>query len=172
MTLADPEFRIAQSSDAEAMADAQKDSIDSLGAEFYPPDAVEAWKAAVTPDLYLDAMRRGEVFVIAIADIGGRPLVLGFASDYPIEGAKHGTSCYVRGIAARRGIGTALLERSEAHAIANGAKSIEIEASLAGVDFYKANGYVEVSRGEIRLTTGYPIACVYMRKSLRSGRRR
>ena len=51
-------------------------------------------------------------------------------------------------------------------AVATGAAEIHVEASLAGVEFYRANGFVEMGRGETRLTSGRPIACVFMRKSL------
>jgi ribosomal protein S18 acetylase RimI-like enzyme len=72
----------------------------------------------------------------------------------------------VRGRSARQGIGSALLARAEAHAVETGATSIEIEASLAGVDFYRANGFIEVGRGETRLTTGRSMECVFRRKEL------
>jgi ribosomal protein S18 acetylase RimI-like enzyme len=75
----------------------------------------------------------------------------------------------VRGDVARRGVGTALLKRAEAEAIARGATSVHVEASLAGVEFYKANGFVEISRGETHLKSGRPIACVFMEKILASG---
>jgi len=48
---------------------------------------------------------------------------------------------------ARRGIGTALLRFAEDHARTHGAKAIAIQASLAGVGFYKANGFEELGRG-------------------------
>jgi GNAT superfamily N-acetyltransferase len=79
------------------------------------------------------------VFFIALGDVDRRRAVLGFASDYCIEGWRHGPSVYVRGRSARQGIGSALLARAEAHAAETGATSIEIEASLAGVDFYRAH---------------------------------
>lgn len=34
------------------------------------------------------------------------------------------------------------------------------------MEFYSANGFVEVGRGETRLMSGRPIACVFMRKTL------
>jgi ribosomal protein S18 acetylase RimI-like enzyme len=111
-------------------------------------------------------MDGGEVFFIALGNVGGKRAVLGFASDYRIEGQRHGTSVYVRGRSARQGIGSALLAKAEALAIEAGATSIEIEASLAGVDFYRANGFIEVGRGETRLTTGRAMTCVFMRKEL------
>jgi GNAT superfamily N-acetyltransferase len=111
-------------------------------------------------------MDRGEVFFVATGRVQGNPLILGFSSDYPIEGATHGTSVYVRGVAARQGVGTALLRAAESYAIANGAAAVRIEASLAGAAFYAANGYVESGRGEVQLLSGHTIQCVFMRKSL------
>jgi GNAT superfamily N-acetyltransferase len=73
---------------------------------------------------------------------------------------------YVRGAAARRGIGSALLRLAEAHALESGATGIHVEASLAGVEFYRANGFVALGCGETRLKSGRPIACVFMRKDL------
>jgi len=162
------EIRQADPSDAEAIAEAHRDSIHSIGPEFYPPADVQAWQDGLTGDVYGKAMRAGEVFFIATGTVGGRRLVLGFASDYGVDGATHGTSVYVRGVAARQGLGTALLRRAEAYALANGAERIHIEASLAGYEFYRANGYTETRRGETRLMSGHPIACVSMRKQLAS----
>jgi ribosomal protein S18 acetylase RimI-like enzyme len=163
-----PEFetRIAAPSDAEAIAVAHLDSIRSIGRRFYPPNVVEDWQEGLTGDVYRNAMERGEVFFIATGLIDGVSAILGFASDYVIEGTTHGTSVYTRGAAARRGLGSTLLLLAEAHAADHGASLIHIEASLAGVEFYKANGYVEIGRGETRLMSGQPIACVFMHKQL------
>jgi putative acetyltransferase len=158
--------RRADSADVEAIAAAHRDAILSIGAGFYPPHVVADWQAGISRDLYLEAMARGEVFFVAIGSRHDQPIVLGFANDYAIEGTTHGTSVYVRGSAARRGIGSALLRLAEAHGVMNGATSVHIEASLAGVDFYRANGFVEIGHGETRLTTGRTIACVFMRKDL------
>jgi GNAT superfamily N-acetyltransferase len=160
------DIRRAQPSDVDEIALAHRDSIQSVGPAFYSQDVVHHWQEAITGQLYLTAMEAGEVFFIAVGDDEESGPVIGFASDYCIEGPKHGTSVYVRGRWARRGVGAALLARAEAHAVANGATSIEIEASLAGVAFYAANGFVEVGRGEVRLTTGRSMACVFMRKDL------
>ena len=164
----DAEFqtRRAHPSDVDDIALAHHDSIRSIGPAYYPASVVDDWGAGLAGDVYLKAMDGGEVFFIATASVDGRALVLGFASDYRIEGSAHGTSVYVRGMAARRGIGSALLGLAEAHAIANGATSIQVESSLAGVEFYKVNGFVEAGRGETRLMSGRPIACVFMRKML------
>lgn len=166
MEFADFEIRRADPADADAMASAHRDSIRSIGAAYYQPPVVEDWGADLTGELYRSAMETGEVFFIATGRIDEEAVVLGFASDYPRRGSTHGTSVYVRGIAARRGIGSALLRAAEEHAVRHGADSIEIEASMAGVEFYRAHGYVEVGRGETHLRSGRPIACVFMKKPL------
>ena len=148
------------------MAVAHLDSIRAAGPRFYPPNVVDDWADGLTGDVYVKAMGKGETFFIATGEIEGNAAVLGFASTYVLEGARFGTSVYVRGGAARRGIGSALLQKAEACAIARGATSIQVEASLAGVEFYKANGFVELARGKAQLMSGRSIACVFMRKAL------
>jgi putative acetyltransferase len=123
----------------------------------------------VNGDLYVRAMTRGEVFYIAIGGPDDNPQVLGFSS-HASDGGEHRTAVYVRGAAARRGIGTALFRAAEAGAVGAGATRVNVDASLAAVEFYKANGFEEVGRGEHRLWSGRPMACVFMRKELRRGR--
>jgi ribosomal protein S18 acetylase RimI-like enzyme len=166
MKATDFETRRAVPSDAEAIALAHRDSIRSIGPLFYPPTVVDDWEEGLVGDVYVKAMERGEVFFVAVGNIPDRSSVLGFATDYWIEGSTHGTSVYVRGFAARRGIGSALFALAEGHAVAHGARTIHVEASLAGVEFYKANGFTEMRRGETHLMSGRPIACVFMRKDV------
>jgi ribosomal protein S18 acetylase RimI-like enzyme len=160
------ETRRAQPADADAIALAHLDSIRSIGARFYPPGIVDDWQEGITAALYINAMEGGEVFFIATGVVDGQELVLGFSSDYPLDGARHGTSVYVRGAAARQGIGSKLLLLAESHAREAGAASIHIDASLAGLPFYRAHGFVETGRRDVRLATGKLIACVCMRKDL------
>lgn len=165
MMFAEYEIRRAHPSDANDIAAAHRDSISSVGPSFYPPNVVEDWGEGLTPDIYVKAMEGGEVFFIAIGQIDAEPAALGFAT-HRIDDARDGMSVYVRGRATRRGVGSALLRSVEAHALANGATSIQVEASLAGVEFYIANGFKEVGRGDTLLMSGRPIACVFMRKTL------
>ena len=164
--------RVALPEDVGEIARAHRDSIRTLGPGFYPADVVEAWQEGLTTDLYLDAMADGEVFFIATPRHGDRRTVLGFGTDYGLEGSTtHGTSVYVRGSAARQGIGSALIRLAEAHAVGAGATSIRVAASLAGVAFYRAHGFVEIGPGTARLKSGREMACIHMRKDLprRSG---
>jgi putative acetyltransferase len=157
--------RRADPGDAEAIAAAHRDSIRTIGPSFYPPGIVEAWGEGLTPDIYIKAMEGGEVFFIATGEINGEPAVLGFAS-HRVDDLEDGASVYVRGGASRRGIGTTLLRLAEAHAIEHGARAVQIQASLAGVEFYKSNGFEETGRGEAMLMSGQTMPCVFMRKRL------
>lgn len=159
------EIRRAELADVDGIAAAHLDSIRSIGPRYYEADIVSDWGARIRGDLYVKAMARGEVFFVAIGQRGGQPEVLGFSS-HRIDGDEHGTAVYVRGQAARLGIGSALFRAAEAAAIAGGATSIHIDASLAAVEFYKAKGFEEVGRGEHRLSSGRPMPCVFMRKNL------
>jgi ribosomal protein S18 acetylase RimI-like enzyme len=168
MALAGVTIRRATEEDAAAIALAHLDSIRSLGARFYPHDVVQAWSEGLTPSLYRDAMRGGEAFFVAIGQLEGQQVVLGFAT-HRVDDTQDGASVYVRGRVARQGIGTALLRLAEEHARAHKATSIQIQASLAGVEFYKAHGFEELERGEAVLMSGKSMPCVLMRKQL-SGR--
>jgi putative acetyltransferase len=159
------EIRRADRTDVDAIAAAHRDSIRSIGAEYYEQAVVNEWEARVEGALYATAMDRDETFFIATGVLGGEPEVLGFSS-HRIDGEVHGTAVYVRGDVARLGVGSALFRAAEASALAAGATSLEIDASLAAVEFYKANGFEEVGRGEHRLWSGRPMACVFMRKIL------
>ena len=165
----DLDFRPATESDMDAMADAHRDSILRLGAQFYAPAIVKEWAGAVHPGLYLEAMGRGEVFFVATGTVGGTRMVLGFSSDYVIGGTTHGTSVYVRPVAARRRVGSRLLGVAESFGRERGATAVRIEASLGAVEFYKRHGFIETERGKVALPSGFQMPCVFMRKELPRG---
>jgi len=158
-------IRRAGLADVHEIAAAHLDSIRSLGPLSYDAAVVSDWGARVKGDIYLEAMDRGEVFFIAIGALGDGSEVVGFSS-HRIDGDAHGTAVYVRGKTARRGIGSALYRTAEASAIAAGATSIHLDASLVAVEFYKTNGFEEIGRGEHRLSSGRSMPCVFMRKDL------
>ena len=166
--LVDFQVRRAQLTDVDAMASAHLDAIQSIGPRYYDADVVSAWGAGLSGQMYVRAMTRGEVFFVAVRAGGDGREVLGFSS-HRIDGREHGTSVYVRGSAARRGVGAALIQAAEASARDAGATQIEIDASLAAVDFYRASGFEETGRGEHLLPSGRAMACVFMRKRLAPG---
>jgi len=161
----DVQTRRAGPEDADAIVLAHLDSIRSIGPAFYPAEVVDAWGSGLTPDVYVKAMASGEAFFVATGHLDGQPAVLGF-STHRVDDQQDGASVYVRGRAARRGIGRVLLRLAEEHARTHGAKSIQIQASLAGAEFYKANGFRETGRGEALLLSGLSMPCVFMHKEL------
>jgi putative acetyltransferase len=154
--------RLADRSDLDAVAAAHVDSIRSIGAQYYSAAVVDAWGARIAADLYVKAMARGERFFVAVDHRGG---VLGFSS-HRVDAGVHGVAVYVRGDAARQGVGSALLRVAEVAAVAAGATEVRIDASLAALDFYKTHRFEEVGRGAHRLPSGETMACVFMRKDL------
>ena len=162
------EIRRAEARDAESIAAAHLDSIRTIGPRYYEPAIVQDWGGRVEAGMYLRAMARGEAFFIAVDPLDHHGSgVLGFAS-HGRHGDEHGIGVYVRGSAARRGVGSALLRAAEAHALEGGATTLAIDASLAAVDFYKRHGFVETGRGSHRLWSGRSMSCVFMKKDLRS----
>jgi RimJ/RimL family protein N-acetyltransferase/ribosomal protein S18 acetylase RimI-like enzyme len=159
------EIRRASAADAAAIAAAHRDSIRSIGPRHYPAETVSEWAAGVAPSLYTAAMEQGEAFFVAIDESDGPGRVLGF-STHRKDGDGHGTTVYVRGDAERRGVGSALFRAAEADARAAGAASLDIDASLAAVEFYKKQGFVETGRGEHALPSGHAMRCVFLRKRL------
>jgi len=162
------EIRRAGLADVSDIAAAHLDSIRSIGPKYYDPAIVGDWSARIADELYIQAMSAGEVFYIAVAQPPDKAEVLGFSS-YRREDDEHRTAVYVRGSAARSGVGSALFHAAEASAIAAGARSIDVSASLAAMEFYRVNGFEELGRGEHRLATGRTMPCVFMRKKLTNG---
>ncbi|MGA7752465.1 MAG: GNAT family N-acetyltransferase [Candidatus Sulfotelmatobacter sp.] len=66
---------------------------------------------------------------------------------------------------ARRGIGSTILEACETAARAEGFTRLEMGATLSGVEFYRAKGYVEVENQAVPLGNGEALPIVKMAKS-------
>ena len=67
---------------------------------------------------------------------------------------------------ARKGIGRAILERCEAEAQASGFQSLELMATLPGLDFYRSLGYAGNERVTYHLDGRVSIDFVPMKKNL------
>jgi putative acetyltransferase len=160
-----PRFTIRRASpaDAEQIGDAHLDSIRSLGAKAYGPDVVAVWGAPKDVERYRGSMESAEVFFVAVAAGPAGERVLGFSS-YRMEEGKHRTAIYVRGEAARMGIGTALFVAAERVALEHGASEIHVDSSLGAVPFYKSLGFEELGAGQHCLSSGMLMDCVFMRK--------
>jgi GNAT superfamily N-acetyltransferase len=73
---------------------------------------------------------------------------------------------------ARRGIGTMILDACEKAAIAAGFTRLEMGATLSGVAFYRARGYVEIEKQSAPLSNGDSLAIVRMAKEVDAPRAR
>ena len=67
---------------------------------------------------------------------------------------------------ARRGIGGMILDACEAAACAAGFRRLEMGATLTGVPFYRAKGYVELEAAEVPLGDGLALPIVRMGKHM------
>ena len=68
---------------------------------------------------------------------------------------------------ARQGIGTLILEACENAATAAGFTRLEMGATLSGVPFYRAKGYVELENQSVPLSNGESLPIVRMAKEVR-----
>jgi GNAT superfamily N-acetyltransferase len=71
---------------------------------------------------------------------------------------------FVHPARARRGIGSMILEACEEAAIAGGFTRLEMGATLSGMAFYRAKGYVAVEHQAVPLGNGESLAIVKMSK--------
>lgn len=67
---------------------------------------------------------------------------------------------------ARRGIGTLILEACEKAAVEAGFKRLEMGATLSGVAFYKAKGYMEIESQQVPLGNGESLPIIRMAKDV------
>jgi GNAT superfamily N-acetyltransferase len=65
---------------------------------------------------------------------------------------------------ARRGIGGMILEHCESAAKAAGFLTLEMGATLTGIPFYRAKGYVELEKVEVPLGAGLSLPIIRMSK--------
>jgi GNAT superfamily N-acetyltransferase len=160
--------RRAQRNDAEGLASAERDALQSLFADSYPPDLLEAWAQRVTAESFRTAMDVGESYFVAIPQPHSR-VILGLSSVRVVRDA-FAVPVYVRQTAARQGVGRALHRLAEYEARARGATSLTIPAYLPGSFFYAALGYCEVGATTVRVSPTHHVACVTMQKRFADSR--
>ncbi|HEY3757643.1 MAG TPA: GNAT family N-acetyltransferase [Opitutaceae bacterium] len=155
-------IRRVEVADADAIAAVHVASIRSVGARGYPPEIVNEWGAPRDGRRYREAMQAGKIYFLAIRGAA----VLGFASWRTTEDGQHRIAVYIDGRATRQGAGTALYRAAEGVAALHGATEIHVDASLAAIDFYLANGFEKQRAGEHPLASGARMACVFMQKRI------
>ncbi len=116
--------------------------------------------------------RRARRFVLSnadgeyrlVAENGGRIVGIGCM----VARKNELRACYVLPSASRNGVGTAILRALERAARDQGATALEADASLNAEPSYRSSGYEVCGRAEHALNNGARMACVRMRKDLRS----
>src|SRR5512146_220388 len=173
-------LRRATAADSARIRDLIARSIRSLGAGDYSAQQIEG---ALEGTFGLDSqlIADGTYFVVEsegqLVGCGGwsyrRTLFGGDAREGrdagtldPLTDAAKIRAFFVEPAAARRGIGSALLEHCEAQARRHGFRRAEMMATLPGVKLYQARGYVPGARVQHPLAPGLSIAFVPMSKSL------
>jgi putative acetyltransferase len=140
-------------------------AVRGLAAKDYSPEVIDAWAPLPILDQHIEQVRvnpDGELRLIA--ELDGRTVGVGCLI------AKTGElrACYVAPEASRRGVGSAIVWAIERAARERGAAHLVVDSSVTAEAFYAALGYEGRKRGEHILANGQAMACVKMRKRLRS----
>lgn len=178
-------LRRATPDDVAGIAATHNASIAAIGAQFYPPDVIEAWGYPRDPKKYQESMTNGEVYfvvepvhprVIDTPNHGKVPYLLGASSygvDPPEPGVRdapehHLRMLYMRPEGKGQGIARALYQAVEDYALSKGARTLHIDGSLAGLAFYKSAGYRETGRyrHEFKRSPGRAMEAVKLVKEL------
>lgn len=165
-------IRRARRDDADALRGMQALSLCSLGADRYSSEQIAAFLAHVgTMDeelleegTYFLAERDGEL----IGSGGWSLRTPGYAAAAPalLGGTATVRSVFVHPAAARRGVGTLLMDTVEADAVGHGHHRVGLTATRSGEAFYAARGYRRVAPVALALPNGTTFPCTRMEKDL------
>ena len=132
-------IRPARIDETGAIYAVHRDSVTALCAGHYTPAQVAMWLDGRTPEMYLDAVAGGRLWV-ASGDDGA---IAGFVE---IEGRVL-TKLFIRGASAGSGLGRRLLATAVDAIRASGAETVHLEATRNACDFYRKHGFVEIGTG-------------------------
>jgi len=148
--------------EARRFLEVHRAAVRSLAVNDYSPAVIEAWAPPVT-DARIERFltnRDGELRLVA--DIRGEIVGIGAF----VASASELRACYVAPTAARRGVGTAIVNEIERIARGRGLDNLTLQSSITAEPFYSALGYEVVSRGELAIAPQVRMAAVTMRKHL------
>ena len=173
-------IRPATFDDVAALETLIAESARALGRPYYTPEQIEGALGTVL-GVDRQLIRDGTYFVVeteaGIVGCGGwskRKTLFG-SDDLPgkddsyldpkLDAARI-RAFFVDPAAARRGIGTALMQACEEAAAAEGFRRLELAATLPGEPLYVAHGFVAFERFTMPLQNGASLPLVKMRKQL------
>ena len=151
--------------DMEDIAKTHIDSIQSISSQIYSPGLIADWitTTPINGQRYIDAINQGAVIHVAEGQNGE---ILGFSEVHQVKDRQYNAAVFVRGKVTRKGVGTALYQAAESVAVRSGAQSIELNASLAALEFYKSQGFEKCEPIVIETLPGKFLSGVHMRKNL------
>lgn len=150
-------------SDLDDIVSAHVASIRLLCAGFYSSDLIADWVSPINAQKYRDAIEQGATIFVAEGK-GGK--MLGFSETHQVRDHEFNAAVFVRKEDSRKGVGTALYRAAESFAVQSGATTIELNASLAAVQFYLAQGFEKCERQKIEVSAGRYLSGIRMRKML------
>jgi putative acetyltransferase len=142
--------------------DIHSQSVHGLAREAYPPDVISAWAFPPTPENLRQFLQNTDDEIRLIAELDGRPVGIGAL----VLRNSELRACYVMPDAARRHVGTAIVEEIERIARENALEYLELLSSTNAEPFYTALGYDVIGRGEHVLRSGKRMTAIKMRKVL------
>jgi GNAT superfamily N-acetyltransferase len=182
-------LRLAHEGDIPALHDLIEASVRGLQAGDYTPAQIEGALGTVL-GLDTQLIRDRTYFVAESLHPGtpGQTLLAGcggWSKRHTLFGADRGPgrapelldpatdaakvrAIFVHPAFARRGLGSLILARVEAEAIAAGFRRFEMGSTLTGFPLYRLRGYVETERLAVPLGNGEAVSVVRMVKSVRA----
>ena len=158
-------YRIAVSSDAEALLHTRRDTVLRNPAKQYSRAVVEAWVPktdAETVSKEAEAIKNPDRITL-VAETKGK--IVGLCTIGISEGLLK--QCYVLPEYNGMGIARELVNRIETIAQEKGLTSLQLSSSLIALDFYKKQGYHELNSYNYNLGNGLQMPCVMMEKILK-----
>jgi N-acetylglutamate synthase-like GNAT family acetyltransferase len=157
-------YRIAVSSDAEALLQTRRSTVVNNMAGKYPRVVLEAWAPIIDSETIAketEAIKKSERISL-IAESDGK--MVGLCTINTAEGLLQ--QCYVLPEYTGRGIAAELVKRIEIIAQEKGLSSLRLSSSLIALNFYKKQGYHELNSYDYDLGNGLQMQCVMMEKEL------
>jgi putative acetyltransferase len=158
------ELKSADTSGIGDIINIHNSAVHEIAGSWYPEEIIENWAMPKTPEKIKqlrEAIQDGEeIFIVGRTN----NRTVGFGVIVPKRNELR--AVYVHPSFGRQGIGTQILVRLEQIAIEQGARSLELDASLNAEEFYAKNGFAAIERGVHELRSGHKMQCVRMRKTL------
>ena len=140
--------RKATHTDAKAVRQIHRESIEGLGPEAYSQNQVEAWASGCESADYSAPIESDNVYFVVAEEDGEHrgfgSLQLETPNEYEATVDAEITGVYVHPSTARAGVGTELLTNIEQEARNRGFQTLGLSASLNAVPFYEHHGYEKV----------------------------